>query len=280
MAQTAVTAPDLSIPSMIAPAYFGPNAFPVPDMLDGRTSGCLSVELCGDTFLCTMTQSMTDDMTYDLFAKVRVPLFSEKVNLVLWMPVLEYFRSSPEINALRRTDADGWTSGWDSGDVYVSTDIMILEQSRAGFDMAVRAALKTASGNSYAAARVYDSPGYFFDLSAGRELVNSGGGTDLSLRAAVSAGFLCWQTDNGRQNDAVMYGASIAAAKNRFSAKMALGGYIGWEGAGDSPLTLKTELSYGLGQFALIVSHQAGFMDWPFHQFRFGVSYTFPAMLK
>lgn len=275
MGQTDVVAPDLGVPSLIAPAYFGPNAFPVPDMLDGRTSEDFSVELYGDAFLCTMTGSLTDDLTYDAFAKIRLPLFHHRVNLVLWMPVVEYFRSSPEINALRRTGKDGWTSGWDSGDVYVSTDIMLLEQKRSGIDMTVRAALKTASGNSYGTARVYDSPGYFFDVAVGRELLSDM--SEWSLRTALSAGFLCWQTDNGRQNDAVMFGALIAVAKNRLSADMALGGYVGWEGAGDFPVTLKTRLSWSLGRVALIASHQAGFNDWPFHQIRLGVSYTIPS---
>ena len=34
MAQTDIEQPNLGVPSKIAPAYFGPNAFPVPDMLD------------------------------------------------------------------------------------------------------------------------------------------------------------------------------------------------------------------------------------------------------
>ncbi len=273
MGQTQIVAPDLSIPSMIAPAYFGPNAFPVPDMLDGRTSEDVVLELYGDAFGCTMTDALNDDLTFDVFAKVTLPLFHRRVNLVLWMPVVEYFRSSPEINSLRRTGIDGWTSGWDSGDVYVSTDIMILEQKRSGLDMTIRAALKSASGNSYGTARVYDSPGYFFDVAVGRELLSEA--SEWSLRAALSTGFLCWQTDNGRQNDAVMFGGMIKAARNRWSADMALGGYVGWEGIGDFPVTLKTRLSYSLGRTALIVSHQAGFNDWPFHQVRIGVSYAF-----
>ena len=35
-AQTPVVAPDWSAVTKIAPAYFGPNAFPVPEMTDGR----------------------------------------------------------------------------------------------------------------------------------------------------------------------------------------------------------------------------------------------------
>ena len=47
-AQVPTVAPDLSVPTEIAPAFFGPNALPVIDMLDGRTQRQLRVELAGD----------------------------------------------------------------------------------------------------------------------------------------------------------------------------------------------------------------------------------------
>ena len=44
-AQTSLELSDLSIPSKIAPAYFGPNAFPVPEMSDGTTSSGWKAEI-------------------------------------------------------------------------------------------------------------------------------------------------------------------------------------------------------------------------------------------
>ena len=75
-AQTDIVQPNLGVPTKIAPAYFGPNAFPVPDMLDGRTSSELKLELYGDCFLGTTTGSVADDVTGDLFAKLTIPLFT------------------------------------------------------------------------------------------------------------------------------------------------------------------------------------------------------------
>lgn len=250
--QTPILPPDLGIPSLIAPAYFGPNAFPVPDMLDGAVSSDLSVELCYDTFLCTMTDDVTDDVTSDLFARLRVPLFSKSVNLVLWMPVVEWYVTTPEVNAMRRLPEGAPLSG---------------------FDLAVRAAMKTASGNSFSTARVYDAPGYFCDVAVGRDVwafLNGG------LRLAASTGFLCWQTDNGRQNDAVMYGFKAAGSAGSFSADAAIGGYVGWEGVGDRPMTLKCNVFWSLDRFAFGLSYQAGLYDWPYHQLRAGVSYSIP----
>ena len=94
-AQTPILRPDLGIPSLVAPAYFGPNAFPVPDMSDGTTSSDFKVELYGDGYLCTMTSDPADDITLDIFAKATIPLFTDRVNLVVWMPVVEWHRTSP-----------------------------------------------------------------------------------------------------------------------------------------------------------------------------------------
>ena len=271
-AQTDIEQPNLSIPTKIAPAYFGPNAFPVPDMLDGRTSSVLKLELYGDCFLGTTTGNVADDVTGDLFAKLTIPLFTPKANLTVWMPIFEYFYTSSEVNSLRRLPHSGDLQGMDSGDVYVSADVRILSQDKHHLDIAARATLKTASANQYAKGRCYDAPGYFFDVSFGRGFQI---GTDHNLRVALSGGFLCWQTDNGRQNDAVMYGAQLAYNYKRFTIDTTFGGYAGWENDGDRPMTLKTSLSYRIGDFSLRLMHQVGFMDWPYHQIRLGATYSF-----
>lgn len=278
-AQTPILRPDLGTPSLVAPGYFGPNAFPVPDMLDGTTSSDLRVELYGDGFLCSMTQRPSDDITLDLFAKATIPLFTDRVNLVIWMPVVEWFRSGPAVNVLRRVqDPDRWMSGVDSGDAYVSTDILILDERKRGCGLVLRAALKSASGNSFGTARVYDAPGYFFDVAVGRDIVKSADGKTV-FRTALSAGFLCWQTGNGRQNDAVMYGALASLRTGLFKAEVNYGGYVGWEGKGDRPMTLKTKLSWSIGRCSINAMYQVGFVDWPFHQVRLGAAYSFPLNL-
>ena len=51
IAQTELSQSPMNVPSLISPYYFGPNAFPVPDMLDGRVEDELRIELSGDYFL-------------------------------------------------------------------------------------------------------------------------------------------------------------------------------------------------------------------------------------
>ena len=281
VAQTDIERPNLGVPSKIAPAYFGPNAFPVPDMLDGRTSSQLKLELYGDCFLGTTTNNVADDITGDLFAKLTIPLFTPKANLTVWMPLFEYFYTSAEVNRMRRLP-EPYTKeplqGMDSGDLYVSADVRLLSQVRHYVDMSARAVLKTASANQYAKGRCYDAPGYFFDVAVGHSFNLLGG--NHYLRLAASGGFLCWQTDNGRQNDAVMYGAMVAYRLMRLEVDATFGGYVGWERDGDHPMTLKANLSYHIDNLALRLGYQVGFNDWPYHQIRVGATYAFDILSK
>ena len=47
-ATTPVRVPDLSEKTMVAPQWFGPNAFPIPEITDGRVKDRLTVEVAGD----------------------------------------------------------------------------------------------------------------------------------------------------------------------------------------------------------------------------------------
>ena len=66
-AEVPIVAPDLSQPTGIAPAYFGPNAFPVPEMTDGRTNSHLRLEAAADSYL-----GYQHNRTADIFAKINI----------------------------------------------------------------------------------------------------------------------------------------------------------------------------------------------------------------
>ena len=270
-AQTSLELSDLSIPSKIAPAYFGPNAFPVPEMSDGTTSSGWKAEIYTDHFFGTQTD-WRDDYTSDIYARLTIPLFSPRANLVIYGPLYEFFHSGQEVNALRRLPFDGDVDYHTPGDIYVSTDFQTLVQEQHGLDMVVRATLKSASGDRYEYARYYDSPGYFFDATFARGFLLS---DSVSLRVAMSGGFLCWQTDNGRQNDAVMYGVLASLKAGQFSLKTQYGGYVGWEQDGDAPMVFRVDASWLLGALSINAGWQTGLYDWPFHQLRFGLGYNF-----
>lgn len=274
--------PNLREPTGIAPAYFGPNAFPVPDMLDGRVQNQLRIEVAGDGYF-----GFQGDKTADVFARVFVPLFTDRVNLTIWMPVMEWYEMTPERMATCRIPDSLTNRGNGAGDAYFSTDIQILRDKKWAPDIALRAGCKSASGGQFELARHYDSPGYFIDLSMGKSwlihsnndnpVANEGG---VELRVAGSVGFLCWQTDNGRQNDAVMYGLQLMLKHQYISLRTTWSGYVGWESMGDQPMTIKGRLCGHAKQFEPYVEYQYGIKDYPFHQVRVGLAYHIDILRK
>ena len=274
--------PNLQEETGIAPAYFGPNAFPVPDMLDGRVQNHLRVEIAGDGYF-----GFQGDKTADAFARVYVPLFTDRVNLTIWMPVMEWYEMTPERQRVCRLQDSVAISGHGAGDAYFSTDIQILRDKKWAPDIALRAACKSASGGQYELARHYDCPGYFMDLSLGKSWylgadngnrVSDNGGVEL--RVAGSAGFLCWQTDNGRQNDAVMYGLQLLLKSQYVSLRTTWSGYVGWEDLGDRPMIIKGRLAGHAKGFEPYVEYQYGIKDYPFHMLRVGLAYHIDILKK
>ena len=278
--QTTIARTNYSAATLISPYYFGPNAFPVPEMLDGTTSHDLRIELMANHYY-----GFKRDHTTDFTFRVTIPLFTRYVNLTVWMPFVEWYSNTAarlsecRLTELASTDTKA-RKGVTSGDVYFSTDIHVLRQKKYLPDIAIRAALKTASGNDYQYARYYDSPGYFFDATFGKSW-SFGAEKSHDLRVAASAGFLCWQTDNGKQNDAVMYGVMLRLRMRALSITETFRGYSGWENtcgengeiARDRPMVLKTQLGYRVKQWEFQASYQYGVRDYPFHQFQIGASY-------
>ena len=258
-AEVPIVKPDLSKPTGIAPAYFGPNALPIIDMSDGLTQRDLSVELAGEGYFGYQQHNNTAD----IFARVHVPLFTRWANLSIWMPVFGWY-----------DQYDGKGSG--AGDVYISTDIQVLhnewfktEKAKYIPQMTVRVGVKTASGEQFERRRHFDNPGYFFDLAIGQSIPIG----PVSLRFAGTAGFLCWQTDNARQNDAVMYGLQAALQHEYFSMHATWGGYVGWERHGDAPMSIKIRAAGHVKGFEPFVQYQYGIKDYPFHHVRVGLIY-------
>lgn len=265
--------------TQISPYYFGPNAFAVPEMLDGRVQNTLRAELAADFF-----SGFRGDRTIDAAFKLNVPLWTDRANLSVWMPAMEWYHNTDEsLQACRVQEENLETarSGHLAGDVYVSTDMQILREREIIPDIVLRAALKTASGFESFHARYYDSPGYFFDLTVAKSVaVGQNARWNNRLRAVLTTGFLCWQTDLGRQNDATQFGVMAKWENAFFSLSANLAGYSGWEHnndggelAHDRPTVLRTDIIGHFGQFDAVFVYQYGLRDYPYHLLRLGVAY-------
>lgn len=252
-----------------SPRCFGPNALPVPDMLNGTVQKRFYAEVDFD-----LHKGFYGDLTKTIFVKANIPLFTPRVNLSLWMPVIEFYKNTPE-SLQHQQSLEQKTKGREFGNLYVSTDIQLLQQ-RAGWrpDITLRAALITASGDSEQYARYYDAPGYFFDMSIAKSVYFK---DDFfkELRFVINGGFLCWQVEKSVQNDAPLYGVKAELDTKVFTTTFAWQGYSGWIDDGDKPMVIKADLMLKCKQFRPLIAYQYGLRDYPFHQFRIGLGYMF-----
>ena len=278
-AQTPLNKTSQRTVTQISPYYFGPNAFAVPEMLDGRVQPVLRAEVATDYF-----KGFRGDLTVDAAFKLNIPLWTDRANLSVWMPAMEWYHNTDESLAACRVQPENIEEARDghlAGDVYVSTDMQILRESKLLPDLAIRAALKTASGFESFHARYYDSPGYFFDLTIGKSVaIGHSAIWEHRLRAAATTGFLCWQTDLGRQNDATQWGVMAKWENTFFSLSANLAGYSGWEHnndggelAHDRPTVLRFDLIGHIGNLDAVAVYQYGLRDYPYHLVRIGLAY-------
>lgn len=269
--------------TMISPYYFGPNAFPIPEIVD-RTSSVLKIEAEANYF-----KGRRNDHTADFTLRTVIPLWTSRANLTVWLPVMEWYRNSDAFMQscnIRPPYTDDMRRGHLTGDVYVTTDLHILLEKRYRPDILIRAGLKTASGGGSTLARYYDSPGYFFDAIFGKTF-SLLPGNSLSLRAAAECGFLCWQTSIDSQNDAVMFGLKLRLNYRRLSLSETFAGYSGWEHlsssrpelARDTPMSFKTRLEYRVAdRWTLHAIYEHGLSDYPYNHFALGIAYSIPIL--
>lgn len=251
-----------------SPLYFGPNALPVPYMLDGIVSPHIYTE-CSFDLSC----GFHGDFTKTISAKLNIPIFSPRVNLSLWMPIVEFYKNTSESLAWQNSPQRK-ANGHTIGNVYISTDIHVVRQSKLRPDITIRAALITASGDSDEYARYYDAPGYFFDASISKSM-KLGNSFFKDLRITLNGGFLCWQTGQSEQNDAYMYGIKSTLLTNIFDASVAYQGYSGWQNNGDRPIVLRAGITLNLRNISPSVGFEHGFRDYPFNIYRFSFGYRF-----
>lgn len=246
-----------------SPGFMGPNALPVPKIQTGHLPGKSSLEAGIEGHYSK------GDQTANLFTELFFPLFSKRAGLGISYVPVEAYRTDTLTRDMRRS-REYDPRGFSMGDVYFSTYVQLLEEKERIPDLLLTVNLKTASGTNLEGARHTDSPGYYFDVSAGKTLLN-GEGKLKYLRAYAMLGFLVFQTNlvNNMQNDAFQYGTGFVLNFGRFRMDQQLGGYLGYLNNGDRPLVYRMNLTYG-GQkrMDLKVRFQQGICDFPYSSLR------------
>lgn len=236
------------------PRYFGPNAFPIPELRSGKSASRFEVEIRGDYHY------YTGDKTKDLSGRVLIPFVKGKAGVEVSFTFIEDYKMTPETrderHAVELTSPISY-----NGDIVVTSFFQLLT-SEKWVDAMVSLNLKTASGGRLCDARHTDAAAYWFDLTVGKNLI-SPQKHPFSLRAQLMAGFYCWMTNDPvhRQNDAISYGAGLTGNYRNFSLQTDFSGFYGYENNGDRPLLWRNHLSYEIKKNIISFRYSYGIKD-------------------
>lgn len=215
-----------------SPGYMGPNALPVPLMNADRLDGQHAFEWGTAGYLTH------GEYTANLFYRGRYDIGNGLAAVEISHIAVEYYQMDSLIRDERRArsyDARGFATG----DVNITT-LLTLVRDHKWPDVVLRINLRTASGGKLRDARHTNSPGYYFDLSMGKDL-NFRKAKSHTLRWYGMLGFYVWQTDytDNRQNDAILAGSGLALSGSDYRLAAETAGYFGYRNERDSPIVVR-----------------------------------------
>ncbi len=252
--------------------YLGPNALPVPEIKTGQIQSQLNLGLFVET------HQSKGDQTYNQFTNLYIPL-GNRVGLEWSLVPLEYYQMDT-ITRDQRFARDKDAKGFSGGDIYIGTHIQLIKETETKPGMLASINLRSASGTNLQAARFTDTPGYFMDVSLGKNFKVS---KLFTHRWFAQVGFYSWQTYDPEhaQNDAFQYGLGYSVSNQKMELRGSWGGYIGYINDGDRPmlarLQFKTKKLSGINYLAQV---QQGLVQFNYTSLRIGISWLVPINLK
>ncbi len=215
---------------IVTPENFGPNTLPIPELKTGK--------------IAFENYSSDGDDTQNAFIELIIPVVSKKTALVLNVVLYEKYSLTPE-NVAFRDIVSCTAQGNASEDIYLGLHIQRVKDKNKLPDILD---IKTASGSKSESARFTDTPGYIFDLSAGKDLAVTSK-LLTSIRPLAMAGIYVYQTNRTifRQNDPFLYGLGVDLNFNKLKFTTAYGGHHGYIENGDRSnvwrSTIRTQFS-------------------------------------
>jgi len=253
-----------------SPAYFGPNANPVPSFPNARIPQATTIESSSNHHFGW------GDYTRNLMLSAEIPLLPQRVSFKTWVPLFERYKVTQAIYDKRNMEG-GKLTGKANGDFYVQTKISILTETHWRPSIILNSTLKTASGTKFKQRRYFDTPGYYFDSEIGKSIYFENKFL-REVRGVVDFGFLCWETTNSTQNDAPMYGGKLILSNDLFDFENTLSGYKGWMNNGDRPLVYAVKLTLKQPSFNSFIRYEYGIKDFPYHSIQVGTSFVLPTL--
>lgn len=251
-----------------SPRYFGPLAFPMPQLRDGLVSERYEVELSGEY------HHYSGDKTMDIVGRATLPFVRGKAGVeVIWY-IKEKYKYTDATRDERYAVANESPIAY-SGDVIVTAFFQVLRSERYA-DILVNGSIKTASGGRLVDARFTDAAAYWFDINVARNIWKNKIGT-AALRIQAMAGFYCWMTNDmvHRQNDALVYAFGLSGRYRNVSLATDITALHGYENNGDRPIHWRNSLKYDVKNNIVTFRYTHGMKDRLYDSFSLGYARCF-----
>jgi hypothetical protein len=248
-----------------SPAYFGPNANPVPQFTDATIPVKTTFQLSANYFFGYGDQTSNANLTTE------IPFSTGRISFKAWCPIIEHYHVTEEVYRQRNMQNSKLYGKTSFGDIHLQTRILVCLEKKYLPNIILNTTLKTASSTTADDRRYFDTPGYYFNAEIGKSLhlpskiINE-------IRGVINSGFLCWETTNSRQNDAPLYGAKMILANQFLTVENTLSGYHGWMNNGDAPLVYTAQICFKQSAVKYFAEYQYGIRDFPYHHFQVGIT--------
>lgn len=251
----------------LVPKYMGPYALPVPSIYEGRLER--EAEVSGGYAYYSHQEG--DAPTHSANTRFYYPI-AGRVAIELTLMPFESFSYSDEMADYMHTIG---TSGAGTGDLYINTYIQLIKQTEKRPDVTIRYGLRTASGSQVNNARHSNSPGYYMDVSVGKDVFSD---EHQNLRFYGLAGLYVWQLldYSNMQNDAFLYGLGASYYNQGWKVKWDFGGYYGYKLEGDKPLVMRLQFDAPISdKLKLRFLYEKGINDFPYKGYHAKLVYHF-----
>ncbi|MGQ7870904.1 hypothetical protein [Sunxiuqinia sp. sy24] len=253
---------------LIAPGALGPNALPIPAILNGKVGTDNLFRLSTDYYF----RDGGGDNGHSLMLNVRFPVVQNFMAFELQWNLLEYFHTTNEVRDILQLykDDPGWTSV--KGDIILSTYIQLIKERSFWPAILLVNAVKTTSG-SINDGRATDLPAHWHYFSLGKQLLNYG---RFQYRLNAMAGFYTWQTNQSdlEQNEGFLWGLESQFNYGKLELGVGASGYNGWKWYGeDRPIQLKSRLVINNPQINYFIEYKTGLQDYYYSSFNLGLTW-------
>ena len=253
---------------LIAPGTMGPNALPIPDILNGQVGTDSQFKVSIDNYF----RDGGGDNGHTLRLDFRFPVVQNFMAFGLQWNMIDYFHTTNEVRDVIQLykDDPGWTT--DLGDIILSTYIQLTREKRNLPAIMLVSALKTTSGSIFDG-RYTDLPAHWHYASFGKKLLTR---NQFQCQLNAMLGYYIWQTNQTdlEQNEGPLWGIESQFNYQKLEFAIGTSGYQGWKFYGqDRPVQLKTRVILKNKTFNYFAEYKTGLRDYFYSSINIGINY-------